>query len=187
MKYLLAPGNSPYNANWINKIAQKLTLNCNVPPNDVLSLKYKHWETGEKIIDFEQELDVLKLLNLSDVDTVFAKSAGVILSILATIQGIIVPPLQFVFVGFPYYFAKRQNFDPLNLLNLFATKIKNKSKIIFLQKPKDPAFYYQDLKNLLTNTRLKYELIKYTCPNEPINNHHYANIDYLVNIICKIE
>ena len=105
-KYLLAPGNAAQNANWIQAVADTLALSCKINQESILTLNYKHWKTDQEIIDFNYELNTLRTLKLDALTTVFAKSAGIILIMLAVINNII-KAKRFVFTGFPYYFAKR--------------------------------------------------------------------------------
>ena len=184
-KYLLAPGNSPHNATWIKSIENELTSVCQITQDQILTLNYRHWETHQRIIDLDYELNILKDLKLDTVITVFAKSAGIILTMLAVINNII-KAKRFIFTGFPYYFAQKMNHSPEQLLNKFAQTIaKHNVQVLFLQKPKDPAYHYDDLKKFLQKSSLQYELIKYNKPDEPIDNHHYADINYLTSLICK--
>ena len=88
-KVILLPGNGAHNRDWIEDVQSRIGGEI---------LYYKHWETGEPMLDFAVEVQRLKELADGHPIKVFAKSAGALLAIKAFREaGIQIE--QAVFVG----------------------------------------------------------------------------------------
>jgi hypothetical protein len=164
-KIVLLPGNSVKNEEWIDKVNTAVEVDF----AKTYVQHYKHWETGAGMIDFEEEAGRLQEA-VGDWENfvVFGKSAGVILAMESAEKGLF-NPKGFVFAGFPYKFAQRLKKDPAALLKQcnLPTHI--------IQQSKDPAMYYQELKEKIDeigNEKVSIERI-------PGQSHHYGDIAML--------
>src|SRR4030042_6785686 len=104
MNLILLPGNTPGNKNWIEEVEQSLKPNFSSTNIQF----YRHWQTGDDLVDLDHELEELvdKTSKLSDY-LIFAKSAGVVLSVKGICEGKIKPGWC-VFVGTPILWAKEK-------------------------------------------------------------------------------
>lgn len=167
MNLILLGGNNLSNKEWIESI-EKL-----VRPNFDLTLiqYFKHWETGEKMMDFEHEYRaLLDITNeLSDY-AIFAKSLGAILAIKAMVSGAI-NPKKCIFAGVAIGMGLQMGLITESDLS------KIKVPILFIQKTNDPAIAAKDLKSLLEQQSVK----NYTLKEIPGDNH-----DYEVEVLIKL-
>ena len=95
MNLILLAGNSVSNKKWIEEVAEAMKPNF----KKIIVHYYKHWETGDELIDMNGELS--RLMNtVSGLDSwsIFAKSAGTLLTLKGVKEGKI-QPVKCVFAG----------------------------------------------------------------------------------------
>jgi len=172
MKYIFFPGNSISNKEWIH------TLSNEFRSKDTMVLNYDHWEMGEKLIDFNKELEKIKLLNIKDDCIAICKSAGCYLSYLSSKNNYL-NVNRFVFIGYPYLWLENQKFNPIETLK-YADE-----KLVIIQKEKDPAIWYADLTKILEEKGIKINVIRYERMGEDNNTHNYEDTKYLKKEIKK--
>lgn len=172
-KLLLLPGNNLENKEWIEEVSEAFAQDF----SERKTLYYQHWGNNSGSIDFEVEL--IRLQELvgewgNEEYYVFAKSAGIILTMLAEQKGIL-KPRGCMFVGFPYFFAQKQGYVPKELLSnhLIPT--------VFVQKKFDPAYPAKLLDDLLSLVYPRGYILECV----PGANHHYENIKELVVFFKK--
>lgn len=165
MHLILLGGNSPKNEPWIEEVAQALSEEF-----DGTHIQYfDHWEKGGSI-DTNKEREKLKSI-AEEIDgeyAVFAKSAGVILTLDAIVDRDIVPQ-QCFFVGSPLGASAPER------LHNYTTPT------LFIQQTDDPIRPFQKLSNVLENSDASnYELIEI-----PGDDHIYGDITTLKNEIVS--
>lgn len=169
MKLLLLSGNSISNKKWIEEVGQILN-----PLFDEIKIHYyKHWETGEEIIDLDSELSTLTAeINEWKDYMIFAKSAGCLL----TLKGIYekkIHPLKCVFVGAAIDWGKERQF-------LVGDWLKNyNTTTFFIQKTNDPVISFKNLKKILEDLDVK----NYSLKEIPGNDHNYLDLEFLRQVI----
>lgn len=139
MKLLLLAGNSADNRRWIEEVERVLA-----PHFERTHIhQYRHWSTGDELIDLEFELSEL-VRTVGDLDgwAVFAKSAGAILILRGCFEGRI-RPSACVFAGAAIRWAQAQSMDVLAWLSEYRVPT------LFIQKTSDPAISYADLADIL--------------------------------------
>jgi len=187
--FLLLAGNSVFNKDWIYQIKDEFAKQDWVDP---VVMEYKHWDDSfdpKTIIDLQAELKRLRSLisECGGIDYVFAKSAGSMLTLKAIEKGILSPKAVFIF-GFPYNWAKKVfDTDIVDLLIKVAQKHSDVSFYMW-QKSKDPAIGFFELKRLIesrgsTKSFKNIHLYEYNFSDEPIDDHHYANVARLINLV----
>ncbi len=163
MNLILLPGNSKRNEEWISKIENSLKDKF----DSTFILKYSHWKfEEEKIIDLKSETKKLKIFKKNEDLIVFAKSAGVLLSLKA-IKEKIISPKKCIFLGSPINWAIQNNLEIDKLFSKYSTLT------LFIQKSKDPAYSFKELKKFLEEKEVKnYKLIEF-----PGDDHNYEDIN----------
>ena len=170
MKLYILPGNSPKNRNW----EEKLKKNLEGKINEIYLQYYDHWQTVEKIIDLDRELE--KLLGEINVPEylLLGKSAGV----LVILKGIFENKLNSkgcIFLGTPVLWTKANKFSIDEYLTNFQTPT------IFIHQSEDPAISAKDLKEILLNLKVKnYELIVISG-----NDHFYDAFSLIIPHIFR--
>lgn len=144
MDLVLLAGNSLNNKSWIEEVSEQVKDLF----QNVRIQYYKHWETGDKLIDFDKESEELPKTTqgLNDY-IVFAKSAGTILTLKGIEEGLLTPKAC-VFCGFPLGFAQSSN----SPVGSWIPKIK--IPLVFIQNTKDPVLGYQGLVDYLESLNL---------------------------------
>lgn len=171
MRILYLPGNTATHREWVDNLVKDTNTQLG---KDVLY--YRHWDTGEQIINFDTELERLKELVKDDEYIVVGKSAGCALGLMAYKQGVITVK-RFVFLGFPYLWLENLGIDPKELL-------RNIDKpILFIQKPYDPVIAFDDLKNRIGEINNLFTFLEYKREGEVNNNHGYDDTKYIGDII----
>lgn len=170
MQYIFFPGNSISNKEWMN------TLSLEFNSRDNLVLSYTHWDKGDKQIDFNQELEKIKLLNIENDCIAICKSAGCYLSYLASKKNFL-NIKKFVFIGYPYLWLENLKLNPTEALNY------SNNNVLIIQKEKDPVIGYEELSKRLRENSIKGEVIKYVRKGGAIDTHHYEDTGYLKKII----
>lgn len=174
MNLILLGGNSAINKQWLKDLAA--ALKPHFPA--VLIHHYRHWETGEELIDLDYELDILsKIVQSQDPYTVIAKSAGVLLTLKGVAEKIL-NPQKCVFVGIPIPWAKANHFA-------VDSWLKNYSVLtLFIQQSHDPTMSYQDLQPYLEEANLtNYQIVEM-----PGDDHVYGDLEQLKdNIVSFLD
>ena len=130
MNLLILGGMSPRNKEYIRQAAKAFT-----PMFDkVMAHNYAHWQNAEAQMNLEQELVALqaKTRELGANYSIFAKSAGAVLSLKGIAKGVLQPKTA-LFAGLPLAFANGQNL-PLN-----EWLIALNCPTIFVQNSHDPT------------------------------------------------
>lgn len=165
MNLVLLAGNSLSNKNWIEEVAgameplfEKITIHY-----------YKHWETGDELIDLDGELaalaDTVKGLGSW---VVFAKSAGTLLTLKGIKEGKI-SPAKCIFAGIAVDWGREKGFPVDEWLNGYATPT------LFIQKSFDPAYSFANLQSLLQEKSVQ----NFETREILGENHHYEDIHLL--------
>lgn len=169
--YLFLPGNNKSNKKWCESLKNSFLT------NKTEMLYYDHWDS-EGNINWETELEKINNLNITENVTVIGKSAGCLLGIKALNLGYINVD-KFVFMGFPYNWAKNRGDNVDELLKSLKTNS------LFIHKPFDPVISYDSLVNVLNTLGVQYSNVRYHVDNEPDDNHDYNDISYLNDLISS--
>lgn len=171
MNLLLLPGNSAQNEEWTIEVEQALS-----PIFSSTELqKYEHWDTGEKIIDIDKELErITSLVSEWKEYAVFAKSAGTLLATKGVLKKKIQPE-RCIFIGVPIHWARENNFDADTWFGNYSIPT------LFIQKSHDPFFSFNELKEFLTEKRVT----NHTLREVEGDSHHYEDINLLKTEIEK--
>ncbi|MFH1547383.1 MAG: hypothetical protein ABIC57_02765 [bacterium] len=174
MNILLLPGISLGNEEWIDRFGAY----CKGKFGEVIAIHYDHWVSGEQLADVEKETQkAIEEVEGWEDYVIVAKSIGCVVAT-KMLKKLKNQPKYVVMVGFPLSLVENKFNDILNLLNDVQTKL------IFVQKLKDPACSFATLKVFLEKLNIKnYKAIEYVNPKEPIDNHHYESYKKLVEII----
>lgn len=169
MKLLLLAGNSLHNKEWIEEVERTLAPHF----NQTLVHYYRHWSTGDELIDLEYELERLttSLGDLADW-VVFAKSAGTILIIRGCYEKKI-KPIKCVFAGTAIGWAEARGLSVHEWLRNYSIPT------LFIQKTLDPAISYRDLEQLLSG------VANAVAKEIPGDNHSYEDLSVLENEITR--
>jgi hypothetical protein len=157
-RLLLLPGNDPRQREWGRAVEAAL--------RDLLGtgqiLEYTHWDDPDTpTIDFEKELGRLKdALDERRDWILFAKSAGVMLGLMAVRQGLLSPQAA-VLVGTPLSAGQPVDIGPwISSLPGYA---------LYIQQESDPVGSAADLDALLSDCQgCRYDLVVL-----PGDSHHY--------------
>ena len=168
MQHLLVlPGNSVENRTW-----GEVILNHYGPRfGSARMISYEHWEIGAPLIDFDVELVKLRELQtapLFDADelVVMAKSAGSLLAMVATDEGVI-KPSQAIFFGIPFDLAARDIFkDDWSAVDNFSVPT------VAFHNQHDPTADYRFTTAILAEHAPHIKLVTTT-----EDNHWYGAID----------
>lgn len=171
MKIFLLPGQSIRNKEWIEEVESRVKGIF----SDSKIQYYKHWTLGEKQTDIPFETEkFVKLINECKEDyIVFAKSIGCLI-LLNSLKLLNRKPKAVLMLGFPYYLSSRLGSDLKELVERVDFKID------IYQKKYDTAGTYQEVKTLSN----EYVFVNmYECIDEPNDNHHYANYEYISKLL----
>ena len=172
MKYIFFPGNTISHKEWIH------TLSKEFASKDKIILNYSHWETGDRLIDFNKELEKVKQLNIQEDCVAICKSAGCYLSYLSSKNNYL-NINKFIFIGYPYLWLENLKLNPIEALEY------SNEKLLIIQKEKDPVIGYAELAKILEEKGLKADIMKYERIGEDNNTHDYEDTRYLVEEIEK--
>ncbi len=172
MKYIFFPGNSFSNKEWI------YTLSKEFLSEDKIILNYNHWGTEKRQIDFNKELEKIKLLNIQEDCIAICKSAGCYLSYLSSKNNYL-NINKFIFIGYPYLWLENLKFNPID-----ALKYSN-DRLLILQKENDPVAGYTDLTKILEEEGIKADIMEYERIGEDNYTHDYEDTKYLMKKIEK--
>jgi hypothetical protein len=140
---LILPGNSLKNKAWGEAVAAHYGPRF----ERVVAHEYEHWETGAATIDFNKEVERVKeaMVQVPEGNevTVFAKSAGSLLTFIAVKAGAVVPA-RCVFFGIPFDLAATGLFEhdwsPVESFSVPAIAFHNEG---------DPTAAYQPTVDML--------------------------------------
>ena len=165
MNFIFIPGNSKQNKSWIKQVKDEFSELY----DKAEILEYNHWETGENILDFEEESQkLLKICENFGPFNILAKSAGCLIALKLISEGKIKPE-ECLFIGFPLGFGRSLG------LNIDLMLKNCKVPILFIQKTQDPVMHSKELKKYLTALGMT----NYELKEIPGSEHHYEDIDLL--------
>ena len=171
---IILGGNHISNLDWMKKLESTLDFDFNVK-----KIEYLHWKNDNpEEIDFDDEMvELEKTLSSKNNVNIIAKSAGVILALLAIQKGIISPD-KVVFIGIPVKWALERNINVQLLFNFLT------ANSLIIQQDQDYMISFKDLLSLLKQTNYKnYKTLKIKG-----SDHTYSNIeDFKDEIISFIE
>jgi len=162
MDLVLLGGNHPGNQEWLEAVAAKL--------GDLFDqtwpLIYQHWRQPELTLDLEREVDKLARLTRSLHDyAIFAKSAGIAITLTAYQRGLIKPNLA-VFVGLPIGWGGSAYLEAIRSVK------QRPLPILFIQNRADPLGPADKVKDWLS----KIDLPDYKLVILPGQDHIYADL-----------
>jgi pimeloyl-ACP methyl ester carboxylesterase len=170
-RLLLLPGNHPSQRGWIRAVEAAL--------RDLFGagqiLEYTHWDDPDtSTIDFEKELGRLSAAVGDDQDwIVFAKSAGVMLGLMA-VQRRLLSPQAAVLVGTPLTWARGYQIDMGPWVSSLA------GYALYVQQESDPTGSAAELDAVLSDCQgCRYDLV--VVPGE---DHDY-DVDQVRTIISR--
>ena len=165
MKLILLAGNSIKNKEWIEGIKSALEEFF-----DSTEIQYyNHWSTGAPFISYPNELNALKKIAKGNY-VIFAKSAGVVLTLMAFDEGWLKPE-KCVFAGVPYGAPKRSGAEQFRkLLNKFSVPT------LIIQETNDPYGGFAVIKKLIHSSNYQFAEV-------PGDKHRYADIAKLKKLV----
>lgn len=170
MNLILLGGNSTINKQWLHDLATALKSHY---PSPYIH-HYRHWETGEELIDLDYELEALTKNLPAEPYIILAKSAGVLLTLKGLAEEVL-KPQKCIFLGTPFAWAKANNFAAETWLKHYSLPT------LFIQQSHDPAISYQDLQHYLEQAGLTNSK-----PVEiPGDDHIYGDFEQLKNTIAS--
>lgn len=162
---ILLGGNSNVNRKWLQDLAA--FLNPHFASAHIH--QYRHWKTGEALIDLDYELKALiKTVPADQPYIIIAKSAGVLL----TLKGVadkVLTPRRCIFIGTPVRWAKAHGFT------IDAWMSNYSLPTLFIQQSQDPAMSFAELQLYLLQTGNK----NYQLAELPGEDHFYGDFDQL--------
>lgn len=168
--YLFLPGNNRENREWCEMLKNSF------PAEKKEMVYYDHWNGIGNIV-WDTELEKIRKLGIDENSFVVGKSAGCILGMKAQNLNYL-RVSRFVFIGFPYYWAKNRGDDVDWLLGNLNVKT------LIIQKPHDPVIGFNDLNEIVRVNGLGcIDMLEYRREGEDDNNHDYDDIPYLIERI----
>ncbi|MBI5794022.1 hypothetical protein HZA87_02970 [Candidatus Uhrbacteria bacterium] len=132
-KLVLLPGNGAHNREWIESVQARLGGQIQI---------YRHWQSGEALIQFDHEADVLARVADGESICVFAKSAGCFVAMKAVReQGVKIE--RAVFVGVAVEWGEELKIPVREWLADWDVPT------LFVHKIQDPVIHLDHLKPLL--------------------------------------
>ena len=172
MNFVLLSGNSIHAKEWIYSLRDSVAMRF----GNTYIHNYKHWDSGEDMINFEVELNRLnKKLNDLLPYIFIAKSAGCILA-LKSMDGKMPKPIKCLFFGLPIKFAKQYGISLNDLLT------KTNVPIIIAQNENDPFGSYNEIENIVKSLGNKNITVK----KLDGNTHDYDNFSEISYILSNI-
>lgn len=165
MKLIILPGNAKSNEMWANDSADAFSDTS----ADIHQQRYSHWDTGEKLIDFDAELKKLsEAVKNEHGYVIFGKSAGAMLAIYGVYKGEIKPE-RCVFVGLPIHWASKYKFPLDEWLEKFDVPT------VLAQQSEDPLASFNEVRSLLS--KLKKDNMRIV--EIPGNDHEYNDFSLI--------
>jgi len=171
MKIFLLSGQSILNEEWIEEVEGEFRKEF----QDTTVLYYDHWSSGSKNIDLKKESSkLIEMINGCKGEyLVFAKSIGTIV-FYNIVEKLVRKPNAVLIVGVPYDLASKMGFDMKKLKGQVDFKIN------VYQKKLDPFGNLEKVKDMEGGM---IRVNEYICTNEDDDNHHYANPNYLLELM----
>jgi len=173
MDLIILGGNnrSPKNRAWVSDLANTLQPYF----TSVYSHSYRHWQTKEKVINLDCELEALKnIIKEKQEYLILGKSAGVILTLKGINSGVFTPA-KCIFIGTPVRWGKKHSFAVDAWFRNYSTPS------LFIQESYDPAMLSKSLKKYLKEMGVA----NYQLSEIPGNDHDYENQLQLRDIIIS--
>lgn len=171
MKILLLAGQGINNKTWIEEVRDTFKTVY----DDCEIMYYDHWESGEPKADVDKESE--KLINIvngiNGEYMIFAKSIGSVIY-LNSIGRLSKQPVKVVLVGVPYNLATEKGYDFNTLKALVDYPVS------IWQKESDPYAGFNELSGIAGGS---VSVNKYEVEGEPSDDHHYASMEKLLEII----
>lgn len=166
---LVLGGNYHLNKGWAEEISKQFT-----EKGDTSQVHYyEHWDSEDGNIDMKLELSKLDSLPTPPTH-IFAKSAGVILTLQAIKKGIF-SPRAIVAVGIPIAWAEELKVKPKDWIENLETPT------LLISKPRDPVYEFNKIIPYLERQKVQnYETWRYYSVGEVENDHIYLDIETLV-------
>lgn len=169
MHLILLPGNSKYNKDWIEEVEKKL--------NDLFDSThiqyYNHWEGGSGMMINEELQKLEKHAKNYREYVIFAKSAGVFLTLKA-IEKDLISPSMCIFTGT----ASRWDTGRVDVQELLT---KMEMPKLFIQQTSDRYMEYAEIERMLKDLNVR----NYQCNEVPGSDHGYSDVGVLKDIITK--
>jgi hypothetical protein len=172
MDLLLLPGNGKAGGEWLPRVEQALAGSFDL----TRMLGYRHWSTGESEIDLDHEVSQAaeKAMDLGRYG-VFAKSAGTMVTALATASGKLTPEWC-LFAGLPLVMINNHGLPAKSWLE--ATHFP----ITIVQNDSDPYGSYEEVNDFLqTLDRPNIEVLE-----APGNTHDYTDFNLLKSLADQL-
>jgi pimeloyl-ACP methyl ester carboxylesterase len=170
-KLVLLPGNNPDQQEWIEALRSALAPLF----DEARVLIYRHWgSAGETDIDLEGEVVRLGELAADGAWVVVAKSAGVLLTMMAAARRVLVPEQAF-FLGAPFLWTEQQGMPVGDLVGTFTVPT------VFIQRRHDPACPVAELRALVNRSGMK----DYEIEEIPGASHHYDDLALIKALVQK--
>ena len=169
MRLILLPGNSKLNKEWIEKLA----VNLKEIFDKTYIHYYKHWETGEEIINIDYELERLAdYLAKKKGYIIIAKSIGAALAVKGIKEGKIAPK-KCIFLGLPVIWCRQYS------INLDSWIKGYSARTLFIQNTEDPVMGADELKDFLNKNNVSnYKFVKLEG-----TSHNYEDLDKIKILI----
>ncbi len=167
MNLILLPGNSKSDKVWVDRVDGAFQ---GIFPHTAV-LYYDHWWNGDEESEIDLDAELLKLtatVQEFDKYVIFAKSAGVLLTLYGIFEGVLDPEVC-IFVGTPVLWGKERGYDIDNWLTNYHVPT------LFIQQESDPAMSAKDLDELLISKNV----IDYRLHEIPGNDHKYDDVEKL--------
>lgn len=144
MKLIILPGNSKKaNEQWENDSVGAFSG----ASEDVYAQRYSHWDTDEKLINFDAELEKLvEAVKNQKGYVIFGKSAGAMLAIYGVYKGSIKPE-KCVFVGLPMQWASEKRFPLEEWLEKFDVPT------VIIQQSEDPEASFAEVQAFIAKLK----------------------------------
>lgn len=166
MNLVMFSGNSLANQDWIHEVDARVKELF----DQTYVQEYRHWHTGEKLIDIDHEETVAAeaVKNLSPY-ILFGKSLGSVLAIKGMADGTLIPE-RCVFVGLPTVSIQQLRLPVLDWLN------KVSAPITIIQNEYDPYGSYEEVKAYLEG----FDIALIKTPGDTHDYLSYAQITQLL-------
>lgn len=165
MNIIFLSGNSKSNQEWIERVKDRFT--------DMFEKsyvqQYKHWETGEELINLDHELKVVEE-KAKEIEpyVIFAKSMGTILTVRGVAEGRL-DPKACIFCGVPLGFARNNGYPIDQWCGKYVTPT------LFIQNSQDPAASFKEISEYLEDKKIgEKKLIEL-----PGDTHSYEDLEEL--------
>lgn len=172
MNLITLGGNSPANQFWTEGIEKIFKQNF----DQITQIVYNHWQDNKPLIDLDIEVDKLAKKARGQKAVIFAKSAGILVTLKAIYENKI-NPTKCLFAGIPIDWAKQNNFDLLSWITNYSTPT------LFIQQKNDPFGDFLKLKELLAERQVQ----NYTLKQIPGNDHSYTDFEEVKKLYLEFS